>query len=409
MKSKNNEFPFLKTTIEQLPPAAKGCRDTYYDTKMPHLCLRVTDSGTKSFVVIRRFEERTLKRTLGRFPAMTVEQARKVAEKVNASLSQGVDPLEERRRKRSEMTFAELFQIYLERHGKVHCKTSTEMEATYRRYLQQFGPRKVNSLTRGELQWYHGELGSKHGRTSANRAIELIKAIINKGRFWGLISCENPAAGLQKFRLKSRKRFLRGEELPRFFEALAEEPNEDIRDFILMCLLTGARKTNVLEMRWENISLVDEVWHIPVTKNGESQEVPLVDEAVRLMKRRWQNKWSDWVFPSFGKTGHLVEVKGPWDRLLKRAGIVDLHIHDLRRTLGSWQARTGASLLIIGQTLNHKDPKSTMIYARLATDPIRDAMTTATTAMFETAKELRAKRKREADGPGCADVSDQQA
>lgn len=396
MKNKPNQFPFLKTTIEQLPPAKKGTRDTYYDSKMPHLTVRVTEFGTKSFVVIRHFEDKTLKRTLGRFPAMSVEQARKIAEQVNASISNGVDPLEERRRRRNDVTFFELFRIYVERHGQVHCKTWPEMEATYRRYLQPFGSRKVTSLTRGELQFFHNDVGEKHGRTCANRAIELVKAVINKGRAWGIVTCENPAMGVQKFKLKSRKRFLRGDELPRFFEALALEPNEDVRDFFLLCLLTGARKTNVLEMRWENISIQDEIWHIPDTKNGESQEVPLVSEAVKILKHRAKTKLNDdFVFPSYGKTGHLVEVKGPWDRLLLRAGIRDLHIHDLRRTLGSWQARTGASLLIIGQTLNHKDPKSTMIYARIGTDPVRDSMKTATTAMFETAREVSEKMKKD--------------
>jgi integrase len=146
---------------------------------------------------------------------------------------------------------------------------------------------------------------------------------------------------------------------------------------------------------------------------------------------------SPYVFPGSGKTGHLVEPKKAWDtvrtkatlrrlldlleagehitadarkrheeaivatpataerELLKLAtaagieaadyNVADLRIHDLRRTLGSWQAKTGASLAIIGKSLNHKTHQATQIYARLDLDPVRQSVNTATAAMLEAA------------------------
>ena len=96
---------------------------------------------------------------------------------------------------------------------------------------------------------------------------------------------------------------------------------------------------------------------------------------------------SDYVFPGPGATGHLVEPRKAWKRILDRAEIEDLRIHDLRRSLGSWQAATGANLSVIGKTLNHKNVTTTAIYARLNLDPVREAMQKATTAML-TAGEL---------------------
>jgi integrase len=91
-------------------------------------------------------------------------------------------------------------------------------------------------------------------------------------------------------------------------------------------------------------------------------------------------------FPALtGKTGHLVEPKKAWKRLLDRAGLSNLRIHDLRRTLGSWQAKTGASLLVIGKSLNHKSTQSTAIYARLDLEPVRESINLATTAMLNAA------------------------
>lgn len=82
---------------------------------------------------------------------------------------------------------------------------------------------------------------------------------------------------------------------------------------------------------------------------------------------------------------HLAEPKKGWTRILERAGIADLRIHDLRRTLGSWQAKTGASLAIIGKSLNHKNQSTTAIYARLDLDPVRQSVNTATSAMMAAA------------------------
>lgn len=87
----------------------------------------------------------------------------------------------------------------------------------------------------------------------------------------------------------------------------------------------------------------------------------------------------------FRLNGHIVEPKKAWKRVLERAGIDDLRIHDLRRTLGSWQAKTGASLTIVGKSLNHKSPSTTAIYARLDLDPVRESVDRATGAILAAA------------------------
>ena len=94
---------------------------------------------------------------------------------------------------------------------------------------------------------------------------------------------------------------------------------------------------------------------------------------------------SGFVFPAMSATGHMTPPKKRWQNLIKRCGIEDLRIHDLRRSLGSWQAITGASLVIIGKSLGHKSAEATMIYARLNTDPVRASVSAATSAMLEAA------------------------
>jgi integrase len=176
-----------------------------------------------------------------------------------------------------------------------------------------------------------------------------------------------------------RDRFVLKDELPKLMESLRAEPNKDMADFFLLCLYTGARKSNVQSMRWDDVDFSINEWRIPDTKNGEPVRIPLIEQAFEILNGRIYLKESfPWVFPSKeSNSGHIQEPKTAWKRILERAGLKNLRIHDLRRTCGSYQAIAGTSLAIIGKSLGHKSPQSTAIYARLSNDPVRASMETA--------------------------------
>ncbi|WP_375327196.1 tyrosine-type recombinase/integrase [Candidatus Tisiphia endosymbiont of Nemotelus uliginosus] len=105
----------------------------------------------------------------------------------------------------------------------------------------------------------------------------MLKAIFNKAIEWGLLE-KNPVTGIKQHKEQSRDRYITKEEAPRFFQALEEETNQLMKDFVLISLYTGARKSNVLSMRWESISFANKTWYISDTKNGEPQTVVLIDD-----------------------------------------------------------------------------------------------------------------------------------
>ncbi|HMZ56229.1 MAG TPA: site-specific integrase [Nitrospira sp.] len=219
--------------------------------------------------------------------------------------------------------------------------------------------------------------------------LELLRAIFNRLKKMGLISLENPAAGVEKFREQKRDRFLQADEIPRFFAALSEVEGEATRDALLLLLLTGARRSNVLAMRWEDLDLTLGRWRVPSehSKNGDVLVVPLTSATLEILKRRQQGASGEYVFPSDSKTGYITPPKGAWQRLLKRADLTGVRLHDLRRSLASWMVIEGASLVVTGGALGHKDPQSTAIYARLSVDPVKHAMEKAQAAIFGLAQE----------------------
>ncbi|HOY71400.1 MAG TPA: site-specific integrase [Methylotenera sp.] len=375
---------FTKAFIENIAPPSTG-RAEYHDSKVPGLRLRVTQNGIKTFCVFKRVKGGNAQRlTLGRYPSLSIEQARKMAAEKLLEIASGVNPAEIKRAQKAVITFDDLFKTYFTRHAKLRKKTADEDEQRYQQYLADtIGRTKIDVINKQSISALHNTITVNGHPAVANRVLALISTVFGRGVEWGIVNV-NPCIGIRRNRELSRDRFLQNDELPRFIEALNLETNITARDFFWISMFTGARRSNVLSMKWSEVNLDEGVWRIPETKNGTPQNVPLTVDAIKRLheRKKHANKDAEYVFPGEGATGHLVEPFKAWKRILSRAGLKDLRIHDLRRTLGSWQAKTGASLSIIGKSLNHKSTQTTAIYARLDMDPVRQSVELATRAIM---------------------------
>lgn len=369
-----NKFKFTHNRLLALPPEEK--RYFRYDTEQPGLRIQVTPTGTKTFQFRMWSPElgRPLLRTIGKLGNISVKEARQQALQLAAEVNQGKDIEADRRAKREEMTFAEVFQTFIENHAKAHRKTWPEDQRTFRLHMEkEFGNKRVDWITTDRLRQWHTKLGISSGKIAANRALGLISSVFTHE----LTDKKNPTSGVKKFPEKSRDRFLQPNELKAFFQSLADEPNKDIADFFMLLLLTGARKSNVMAMQWHHVDLENSVWTIPAeeSKNSEKMKIPLVPDACAILKNRKSKTSSIFVFPSKkSKTGHIINPNKAWKRIITRAQLKDVRIHDLRRTMGSFMAAGNTSSVIIGKALGHSDPTATAIYSRLNLDPVRHAM-----------------------------------
>ena len=376
----STRFPFTERRLrkEAVPPA-KGLA-YYFDTGQRGLGVYVTPAGARTYFLQCRYGGRSLRVRLGRFPDMKLKEARVFAREKLTMIDQGLDP----RRQLGGMVLDDLWQEYLQKHLQPHKKSWRETERLWKLHLKGLRWRRLDDILPRDVQRLHVRLGRYAGHRTANKAADLLRAMFNRALRWRLWKGDNPAQHIERFSEATRDRFLQPEEAPRFFTALRIEPNMTIRDFFLMALLTGARKGNVLAMRWGQIHMDRALWTIPASeaKEGDPILVPLVPDAVTVLFYR--NKWTSgpWVFPARSKSGHLENPQKAWQRLCKVAKLKDLRIHDLRRTLGSWQAAQGVSLPIIGKSLGHRSTEATEIYARLHLDPVRSAMEQATKAIL---------------------------
>jgi len=280
-------FRFTKDTVAALEP---GPRPYFaWDTKEKGLCVRVEVSGTKSFFYRYKVAGRSKRLKLGRFPGLSVGAAQSKTIVERGAVESGSDPAEAKRESRTEMLVSGLLKLYIDDHLRPERKPKAVVAAEQleRDYLAPLVGLRLSDLTRKRVAEWHVE-ASEVSRSRANRALEVLSAACSfaierdlaPARWLGV----NPCYRVKANRETSRSRFLQPAELGRLLQAVkAETP--DLRDFFLMLLYTGARRSNVQAMRWSDVDLEGGAWRIEAgeSKSGEAMSIPLVEDAVKLL------------------------------------------------------------------------------------------------------------------------------
>ncbi|MCH7616010.1 MAG: site-specific integrase [Nitrospinae bacterium] len=360
-----------KRVIDSVPHPHTG-QTFVRDDLLPGFALRVT-SGSKSFVLEKRIHGRVRRLTLGAYGPLTVDQARKKAQELTAAILTGSDPAQARQDRHHELTFGLLAQEYLDRHASQKKSAHNDI-AALNKDLSHWRPRRLSAITRNDVAKLHHSIGKSGHPYKANRTVALLRKMFNLATDWGLFPGPNPATKIQMYKEEKRERFIQPKEMPRFMKALSHEPNTYIRTVLLIYLLTGARRNEVLTMQWPDLDLEQALWRLPDTKSGRSHLIPLPKPACELLQDLPKANGNSYVFPGRYGRGHLRNISRAWYRIRGEAQLSDVRIHDIRRTVGSWLTMNGASLPLIGKVLNHSNVSTTQIYARLNLDPVREAL-----------------------------------
>jgi integrase len=395
------------------------------DGEVTGLSVRVYASGKKAFVLRYRpvgaAQPKLL--TVGAYGDITLHQARELARRALLDAKTGGDPVEARRKARRGETVRELARVYLDRHAKRQKKSWAEDERRLNRYvIPAIGSKKVGDVKRADVSRLHSKLGDTKPY-EANRVLALLQVMFNKAAEWGVLEegAPNPAARVQKFRERSRDRWVRPAELPELAAAISAETSPYIRAALRLYLLTGLRRSELLGLRWRDVDFERRELRLGDTKAGRSHVLPLSEPAIEVLRELPRQVGNAYVLPGDKPGTQLVNITKPWYRVRARAWLASnsdaaaelrelaaaevaarpkhaergiqavesrlialahkrivgddaIRLHDLRRTVGSWLATSGASLPLIGKVLNHTNTSTTQIYARFAEDSARDAL-----------------------------------
>lgn len=230
-----------------------------------------------------------------------------------------------------------------------------------------FGARRLDRIRRGEVEDWLRDL-AEEGLCPAtcNRILAVFKSVCSLAMLHGVLPAgQSPCADVPPFRIHlQRERYLAPDEAQRLMRELERSARPEAAAIRLL-LLTGARKSEILKARWENVRLDLRLLTVPLSKSGKPRHLPLSDAAVAVIRDLPRGPGCPWLFPGHAPGKPLSDVYLFWDELRRGLGLADVRIHDLRHTFASFLVNAGHSLYEVQKLLGHSDPRTTMRYAHL--------------------------------------------
>ena len=273
----------------------------------------------------------------------------------------------------------DLAERYLREHADVKKKPRSAHDGS-RQCAPARAARPRDAARRHADQGRCGQAPSRHAGDAgaANRVLALLSKMLALAEQWGLRDPgTNPVRGLERFREKRRERHLTPAELSRLGDVLRQVERERTEHpssvaLVRLLLLTGARRGEVLGLRWTQID-----WQAGSVRLADSKTGPktlyLSDAARAVLAFLPRPEGNPWCLPGRVSGRPLVNPQKPWRRIRTAAGLDDVRLHDLRHTYAAVAARGGLSLPMIGALLGHSEPQTTQRYAHLVGNPVQAA------------------------------------
>ncbi len=383
-----------KRLVDAEEPAEKD--KFVWDTELKGFGLKTTPKGRKVYVVQFRVSSQTTRRyTIGQHGSpWTPTTARQEAMRVLGQVAAGSDPSEEKRLAKQDITLNELCDLYLENgtSGKKASTIAMDRSRINAHVRPLLGKKRLKQVRKADISHFvrvvaagetskdkktglRGRSIVKGGKGVANRSLGMLGAIFEFAIDEGYVS-QNPTRGVKKFKEGRAARFLSNVEMVRLGDALRAAESEGVNSYALaairLLLLTGCRRNEILELKWEQVDFETGFLRLGESKTG-AKVIPIGAPVLSLLSELPRAAGNPHVIPGDKVASHLVGIQKVWTKVRRAADLDDVRLHDLRHSFASVSARSGASLLIIGKVLGHSTTAATARYAHLNDDPVRHA------------------------------------
>nr|MDQ3960180.1 integrase arm-type DNA-binding domain-containing protein [Pseudomonadota bacterium] len=329
-----------KAAIDKLPVPGSGYA-LYRDAELPGFGVRVTHAGVKSFFLEKRIHRKVKRLTIGRYDVLTAEQARREAVKLLGRIASGGDPVADKAQAELEsITLAEAFESYLQTRSTLKPLTVRDMRQAMKGF-QDWLKKPLLSISRDMVAKRHRQLGEA-SQARANLAMRYLRAIFNfamaehtdaKGK---PLLTDNPVKKLSQtrawYRVERRQTVIKPHQLKPWLQAVLSLDNTCARDYFLLVLLTGLRRNEALNLRWDNVDLMGRTLTVKDTKNYQDHTLPLSDHLLELLEARQREAVGEYVFE--GPRGRLSNLHYALSHVTGNSGVT-FTIHDLRRTFAT--------------------------------------------------------------------------
>jgi len=381
MPHANLDAHFVRNAI---CPEGKSKVD-YYDTAITGFILEVRASGGKTFHLRYRDPHgKQRQHKIGDTKSLSFDKARQAAQVLRSRVVLGESPAEERKVKRAIPTVAEFAEERYMPFVKGY-KKSWDSDDSYLRnhVLPRFGSHHLDQVSQQEVVEFHHAMRAKgYALATCNRMLVLMRYMYNLAKKWKIPGADfNPTVGVPMYEANNaRERYLSAEETQRLKEALETSDNTQLKYIVPLLLMTGARKRELLEARWEHFDLERRSWRIHTSKSGKARYVPLSTSVLEVLGQlpRWPG--CPYVVPNPKTREPYVSVFYSWNTARKQAGLPEVRMHDLRHSMASNMVNSGRSIYEVAKVLGHTQLKTSQRYSHLSQETLIAAVDAAATA-----------------------------
>lgn len=349
-----------------------------WDSEIKGFGIRIFPSGRRTyFVQYRNQFGETRRKKIGVHGVITADLAREEAKKLLGDVARGEDPSTKHKLiiRNTGQSMQDLADQYLLLHAKPNKAPKSykeDMAKLKNIILKRYAHLRVDAISTLDLQKLHSDL--QKTPVQANRTMALLSKMFNFAIQWGWRS-DNPTKDIKKYKEHGRDRWLNDEEVQKLLTSLNNYHNQNIANAIRLLVLMGARKTEVLSAKWDQIDLEKGTWtkRAPSTKQRKMEYLPVSSSVLEILRKMKTHADSPFLFPGKIPGQPLKDPKKAWNTIRNQADVPDVHIHDLRHTFASHLVSSGVSLSIVGKLLGHTQASTTQRYAHLADAPLREA------------------------------------
>ena len=264
-------------------------------------------------------------------------------------------------RGRSKVRFFTLVDQYIENYAKVNKRSYKDDIYRGKLLKNYFGNIYLSEFNPYLIEKFKSKRKSEVKESTINRAVSLLHGMFNKAIEWGYTE-ENPVSKVKMFKENnSILRYLTVDEMHRLIKSA---PTERIRNVIIVALNTGMRKSEIMNLKWEDIDLNDNFIYIRNSKNKEGRQIPMNDTLIELFTNMEKTS-KEHAFLN-RKGDQYRDIRKPFQKALDNAGIKNFRFHDLRHTFASHMVMIGAEIITVSKLLGHKSIEMTMRYAHLS-------------------------------------------
>lgn len=349
----------------------------YFDSKQRGFLIEVRCSGRKTYYQ-RYSDERGRERQfkIGRADGLTTEQARRAGRSVLARAVLGENPQLRRQELRSVPNLADFVSEKYLPFVKTYKRSWGTDETVLRIHvLPPLGKMALDEITAEHIiALIAGMRSEGYAVGTSNRVVMILRYMYNLAAKWKVPGVtRNPTGGIELGQEMHRNRFLTREEAQRLVDAITVDENRTAANAILLLMLTGARRNEITQAKWEHVLWNERKLLVPLSKSGKPRWIALSTSAMSLLDSIPRLAGCDYIFPSPITGRPCPSLWFPWRRIRARAGLQDVRLHDLRHSFASFLVNEGVSLYVVQALLGHANARTTQRYAHLASDTLTDA------------------------------------